>query len=77
MIMPGIAFGALLLAPFLDSGPERRPYRRPVAVGMMILAVGAAIYLTWGLLLLAIGKQLREQGEIKKEAEIDTLSRRV
>ncbi|MFP3325992.1 cytochrome C oxidase Cbb3, partial [Planococcus sp. SIMBA_160] len=23
MIMPGIAFGALLLAPFLDSGPER------------------------------------------------------
>lgn len=28
-IMPGIAFGALLLAPFLDRGPERRPLKRP------------------------------------------------
>ena len=33
-IMPGIAFGALLLAPFLDRGPERRPLKRPVATDL-------------------------------------------
>ena len=32
--MPGIAFGALLLAPFLDRGPERRPLKRPVATDL-------------------------------------------
>lgn len=72
MIMPGIAFGALLLAPFLDSGPERRPYRRPIAVGMMILAVGAATYLTWESVATHDWEAAAKQGEIKKEAEIDT-----
>lgn len=28
LILPGLAFGALLLAPFLDNGPGRRPPRR-------------------------------------------------
>lgn len=46
MIMPGLAFGALLLAPFLDRGTERRPWKRPVAVGMMLLAISAAVFLT-------------------------------
>ncbi len=34
--LPGIAFGALFLAPFLDNGPGRRPQQRPIAVGMML-----------------------------------------
>lgn len=46
-IMPGIAFGALLLAPFLDRGPERRPLKRPVATGFMLLSVASIIFLTW------------------------------
>lgn len=45
--IPGIAFGALLLAPFLDNGPGRRPSQRPVAVGMMLLALASAIWLTY------------------------------
>ncbi|WP_438445630.1 c-type cytochrome [Gorillibacterium sp. sgz5001074] len=44
--VPGIAFGALLLAPFLDTGKERRFYRRPIASGMMLLSLAAVTYLT-------------------------------
>src|SRR5699024_4426336 len=32
LVIPGLAFGALLLAPFLDNGPGRRPPQRPIAV---------------------------------------------
>lgn len=45
--IPGLAFGALFLAPFLDNGPGRRPHQRPVAVGMMLLALTATIWLTY------------------------------
>lgn len=45
--IPGIAFGALLLAPWLDAGPERRPNRRPVASGLMLLSLIGIFYLTW------------------------------
>ncbi|MBB6635363.1 menaquinol-cytochrome c reductase cytochrome b/c subunit [Cohnella thailandensis] len=45
--IPGLAFGALLLAPFLDTGKERRFYRRPIASSMMIVSLVASIYLTW------------------------------
>lgn len=44
--VPGIAFGALLLAPFLDTGKERRFYRRPIASALMFLSLIAAGYLT-------------------------------
>lgn len=44
--IPGIAFGALLLAPFLDTGKERRFYRRPIASSLMFLSLIAVIYLT-------------------------------
>ncbi|MDF2947012.1 MAG: cytochrome [Bacillales bacterium] len=46
-VIPGIAFGALFLAPFLDRGPERRPLKRPIATGMMLLAIASIFYLTW------------------------------
>lgn len=44
----GVAFGALLLAPFLDTGKERRFYRRPIASSLMLLAIIAIVYLTNG-----------------------------
>lgn len=47
VILPGIAFTALLLAPWLDRSPERRPLRRPVATGIMLLALVAIAILTW------------------------------
>lgn len=47
VVVPGIAFTALMLAPWLDRGPERRPSRRPVATGLMLLAVASIFYLTW------------------------------
>ncbi|MFD0958840.1 c-type cytochrome [Paenibacillus chungangensis] len=46
MAIPGIMFGALLLAPFLDTGKERRFYRRPIASSLMMLSLVACIYLT-------------------------------
>ncbi|MFP3360188.1 cytochrome C oxidase Cbb3, partial [Planococcus sp. SIMBA_143] len=47
LVLPGIAFGGLLLAPFLDNGPGRRPHQRPVAVGMMILGLASVMWLTY------------------------------
>ena len=47
MVIPGIAFGALALAPFLDTTPERRPSKRPLPVAFMLLAIAALIYTTW------------------------------
>lgn len=44
--IPGIAFTALLLVPFLDRSPERRFYRRPVTSAMMLLSIAAIVYLT-------------------------------
>ncbi|MDF2721622.1 MAG: menaquinol-cytochrome c reductase cytochrome b/c subunit, partial [Paenibacillus sp.] len=46
IIIPGIAFGGLLLAPFLDTGKERRFYRRPLASLFMIVTLIACIHLT-------------------------------
>ena len=42
----GIMFGALLLAPFLDTGKERRFYKRPIASSLMFLSLASVIYLT-------------------------------
>lgn len=47
IVIPGIAFGGLLLAPWIDQGPERRPTRRPIATASALLAVIAIFYLTW------------------------------
>ena len=47
VVIPGIAFGALILAPWLDRGKERRASKRPVATGAMLMAIVAIVYLTW------------------------------
>lgn len=44
--IPGIAFGSLMLAPFLDRGKERRFYRRPIASSLMFLSIVSLVYLT-------------------------------
>lgn len=44
--VPGVAFTALLLAPFLDTGKERRFYRRPIASSLMFVSLIAIVYLT-------------------------------
>jgi menaquinol-cytochrome c reductase cytochrome b/c subunit len=46
VIVPGIMFGALILVPFLDTGKERRFYRRPITSALMMLSLVAVTYLT-------------------------------
>lgn len=46
VIVPAILFGGLMVAPFLDTGKERRFYRRPIASSLMILTLIACTYLT-------------------------------
>ncbi|WP_257351774.1 menaquinol-cytochrome c reductase cytochrome b/c subunit [Pseudalkalibacillus decolorationis] len=70
MVMPGLAFGALLLAPWLDRGPERRPVKRPVATGLMLLALASVIYLTWESVVNHDWEKAEQQGKIV-EVEID------
>jgi len=71
LVIPGLAFGALLLAPFLDRGPHRRPSKRPIATGLMLLGVAATFYLTWESVVTHDWEAAAEQGKIVAEAEID------
>ncbi|MBU6145214.1 MAG: c-type cytochrome [Paenibacillaceae bacterium] len=47
VLIPGLAFTALTLIPFLDRTPERRFTKRPVPTMMMLLSLAAIVYLTW------------------------------
>jgi menaquinol-cytochrome c reductase cytochrome b/c subunit len=71
MVMPGLAFGALLIAPWLDNGPERRPSKRPIAVGLMLLGLASTIFLTWESVVTHDWEAAAEQGKIVAEVEID------
>lgn len=46
IVIPTFAFGALMLAPFLDTGKERRFYKRPISSILMIVSIIAVFYLT-------------------------------
>ncbi|MDQ0427583.1 menaquinol-cytochrome c reductase cytochrome b/c subunit [Planomicrobium stackebrandtii] len=72
IIMPGLAFGALMLAPFLDRGPERRPSKRPLPTGFMLLAIASIIFLTWESVANHDWEAAEAQGQITEEVEIDT-----
>jgi len=72
VVLPGLLFGGLLLAPFLDTGPERKFYKRPIASSVMFLTLIAVTYLTvfsWH----HYTKELEEKGiipeHIKREEE--------
>ena len=45
-IIPSGGIIALLLLPFIDRNPEQRPFKRPVAMALMVLAIVAIILLT-------------------------------
>jgi quinol---cytochrome c reductase cytochrome c subunit, bacillus type len=45
--IPTLAMVLLLLLPFYDRGPERRPERRPIATTAGILTIVAMFYLTY------------------------------
>jgi menaquinol-cytochrome c reductase cytochrome b/c subunit len=72
MVIPGLAFGALLLAPFLDRGPERRPSKRPLATGFMLLAIAGITFLTWQSVATHDWEAAKEQGKIVEKIDIDT-----
>ena len=72
--MPGLAFGALLLVPFLDTSKERNPFKRPLPTGFMLLGIAAIIFLTWESVVNHDWEAARAYGEIKEEVpavEID------
>ncbi|RFU68484.1 cytochrome C oxidase Cbb3 [Peribacillus saganii] len=71
LVIPGLAFGGLLLAPFIDRGPERRPSKRPLATGFMLLAIAATFYLTWESVVTHDWEAAKAQGKIVAEAAID------
>jgi ubiquinol-cytochrome c reductase cytochrome b subunit/menaquinol-cytochrome c reductase cytochrome b/c subunit len=45
--VPTLAMILLMLLPFYDRGPERRPERRPIATAAAILTIFAMAYLTY------------------------------
>lgn len=65
LVMPGIAFTALLLMPFLDTTPERRPSKRPLPTAFMLLSVAAIFYLTWESVEYHDWEAAKAQGEIQ------------
>ena len=42
-VLPGVLFGALFLLPFFDKRPERNPFKRPLATGLLLLVIGGAV----------------------------------
>ncbi|MGE7621545.1 c-type cytochrome [Viridibacillus sp. NPDC096237] len=71
IVVPAIAFGALMLAPFLDRGPERRPMKRPLPVAFMLLALASMIFLTWESVVNHDWEAAKKQGAIVKTVEFD------
>jgi len=71
MIIPILAFGGLLLAPFIDKGPERRPLKRPLATAFMLLALAGMVFLTWQSVATHDWAAAERQGKIVPKADID------
>lgn len=69
-VIPGLAFGGLLLAPFLDRSTERRPSKRPLATGFMLLGFAGVVYLTWEATAHHDWKKQKEQGKIRAFVEL-------
>ena len=69
--MPGLAIGALMLVPFMDTTKERRPFKRPLPTAFMLLAVSALIYLTWESVANHDWELAARQGAIVEEVDFD------
>ncbi|MBP3950608.1 menaquinol-cytochrome c reductase cytochrome b/c subunit [Bacillus suaedae] len=72
IVMPGLAFGGLLLAPWLDTGKERKPSKRPIATSIMLLSFISVAYLTWESVDQHDWEAAAQQGAIVEEVEINT-----
>jgi menaquinol-cytochrome c reductase cytochrome b/c subunit len=70
VVIPGVAFGALLLVPWIDGGEERRPLKRPIGSGLMILAIATIFWLTYESVSLHDWEAAAEQGAIVEEFSI-------
>jgi len=44
--IPAVVMGFLILAPWIDRGPERRPSKRPLMTGIMVVGLVAIVGLT-------------------------------
>ncbi|AVK97574.1 cytochrome C oxidase Cbb3 [Lysinibacillus sphaericus] len=71
IVIPGLAFGALLLMPFLDKSPERRPSKRPLPTAFMLLTLAAMFYLTWESVVNHDWEAQKIQGAIVETVEFD------
>ncbi|MCM3358792.1 c-type cytochrome [Psychrobacillus sp. FSL W7-1457] len=71
IVMPGLAFGALLLVPFLDTSKERSPWKRPLPTGFMLLAIASIIFLTWESVANHDWEAAKAQGEIREEVAVE------
>ena len=64
IVIPGLAFTALLLIPFIDTTPERRPSKRPIAISIMLLTFASMVYLTWESVQAVDWNAVKAQGQI-------------
>ncbi|MBS4176574.1 menaquinol-cytochrome c reductase cytochrome b/c subunit [Lederbergia citrea] len=71
VVIPGLAFGGLLLAPFIDRGRERRASKRPFATGFMLLAFAGIFYLTWEAVDMHDWAAAEQQGKITQQVDVD------
>ncbi|WP_062104814.1 menaquinol-cytochrome c reductase cytochrome b/c subunit [Bacillus niameyensis] len=71
LVIPGLAFGALMLAPFIDRGPERRPSKRPFATGFMLLAFAGVFFLTWEAAHHHDWEAAKAQGAIQEKVDVE------
>ena len=71
IVIPGIAFMALLLMPFLDTTPERKPSKRPLPTAFMLLTLASMFYLTWESVVNHDWVLQKQQGAIVEEVEVD------
>ncbi len=71
IIIPGIAFMALLLVPFLDTTKERRPFKRPLPTGFMLLAIASMIFLTWESVVNVDWEAKKAAGAIREEVAVE------
>jgi ubiquinol-cytochrome c reductase cytochrome b subunit len=46
VVIPAIVTFFFVLAPFIDRRPERRPWRRPIAIGAFVIVFGSVVTLT-------------------------------
>ncbi|REB09911.1 cytochrome C oxidase Cbb3 [Sporosarcina sp. BI001-red] len=71
IVVPGLAVGALMLVPFMDTSKERSPWKRPLPTGFMLLAFAAMFYLTWESVVNHDWDKAAAQGAIVEEVEFD------